>query len=520
MGLSSNQARFLSLTSRQIDMEQRIQQICQRRLRLSSELENVATSYNNSISNRKMFTQSTAQLQSLSIDTLKSLGYRVINSATKTLANAPIKAVNQLSESQITASYNEAHIIRSAADFQTKINADLGGSFVLSSDLDMSTLGTINQALVKNTFTGKLDGNGYVINNLNINSTANNSGLFAETNGATFKNIAIEDASVNAGSNILIGILFGRDHGSTIDNSYTTGTVNGNYYVGGLGGQSIGTTITNTYSTADVSGFNRVGGLLGENWLNSSISNSYATGSITGAEWTGGLVGNNTSNSTITNSYATGDILGGGGMGGFGGVVGHQDGSSSVTDSYATGNVSGSAYLGGVSGWNQSSSTDDSTNFYKNNLSSDAGTATANQSAATATWDTTNVWDMSTGVPTLKSTGQLSSAKLEEGLRNGKYSLAKEADEYTQDPLTINGDKYQEVDWRTTPEIYDELYQGDDAAAEDKYDRIIDEINSQDKKLQLEQTSIETEYKAVTSEKDAVKKILDTNAQSSFKYFS
>jgi len=70
------------------------------------------------------------------------------------------------------------------------------------------------------------------------------------------------------------------------------------------------------------------------------------------------------------------------------------------------------------------------------------------------------------------------------------------------------------------PEIYDELNQGDDAAAEDKYDRTIDEINSQDKKLQLEQTSIETEYKAVTSEKEAVKKILDTNASSSFKYFS
>ena len=55
MGLSSNQARFLSLTSRQVDLERRIQQICQRRLRLASELENVATSYNDKISDRKLY---------------------------------------------------------------------------------------------------------------------------------------------------------------------------------------------------------------------------------------------------------------------------------------------------------------------------------------------------------------------------------------------------------------------------------------------------------------------------------
>ena len=54
MGISSNQARFLALSSRQVDLEFRIQQICQRRLRLSSELENVATGYNNQISNRQM----------------------------------------------------------------------------------------------------------------------------------------------------------------------------------------------------------------------------------------------------------------------------------------------------------------------------------------------------------------------------------------------------------------------------------------------------------------------------------
>lgn len=36
----------------------------------------------------------------------------------------------------------------------------------------------------------------------------------------------------------------------------------------------------------------------------------------------------------------------------------------------------------------------------------------------------------------------------------------------------------------------------------------------------MEQAQIEMEYKAITSEKEAVKKILDTNASNSFKYFS
>ena len=124
-------------------------------------------------------------------------------------------------------------------------------------------------------------------------------------------------------------------------------------------------------------------------------------------------------------------------------------------------------------------------------------------------------------MPSINNVGYLGVAEdLEEGLRNGTYSLVREANEYTQSPLSIGGNSYEEVDLRTTPENYDELNKSDDVDAENKYDKTIAEINAQDKKLQLEQTSVEVEYKAVTSENEAVKKILYTNAQSSFKYFS
>jgi hypothetical protein len=109
---------------------------------------------------------------------------------------------------------------------------------------------------------------------------------------------------------------------------------------------------------------------------------------------------------------------------------------------------------------------------------------------------------------------------VEAALRQGLISVATVADEYTQETVTVAGTNYEVKDWRTLPNIADELYKGDDASAENKYERTVTQINAQDKKLLLEQASIEVEYKALTSEKEAVKKILDTNASTSFKYFS
>ena len=112
---------------------------------------------------------------------------------------------------------------------------------------------------------------------------------------------------------------------------------------------------------------------------------------------------------------------------------------------------------------------------------------------------------------------------LDAALRQGLVSIGKVSDEFTQSSVTVGvltPLQYELKDWRTIPSLADELYAGDDVDAENKYDKTISEINAQDKKLQLEQTSIEVEYKAITSEKESVKKVLETNAQTSFKYFS
>ena len=116
---------------------------------------------------------------------------------------------------------------------------------------------------------------------------------------------------------------------------------------------------------------------------------------------------------------------------------------------------------------------------------------------------------------------------IEAAIRQGLLSIATVKDVYTQEAETVQKADdsgtlgYYEIrDWRTLSQLADELYKGDNAEAETTYEKVTAEINAQDKKLQLEQTAIEVEYKAVTTEKDAVKKILDQNAQASFKYFS
>lgn len=124
------------------------------------------------------------------------------------------------------------------------------------------------------------------------------------------------------------------------------------------------------------------------------------------------------------------------------------------------------------------------------------------------------------------SAGAGEAAALEAAIRAGVVSIATKEDIYTQEAYSVkdatNADlgKYEIRDWRTLSQLADELYKGDNAEAETTYEKVTAEINAQDKKLQLEQTAIEIEYKAVTTEKDAVKKILDQNAQASFKYFS
>lgn len=82
MGFAASQARFLTLTSRLSDIEYQAQQICDTRLQLSKQLEQVATEYTSAIANTTLFTSANAysslQNQKLTSATLASQGLTVL----------------------------------------------------------------------------------------------------------------------------------------------------------------------------------------------------------------------------------------------------------------------------------------------------------------------------------------------------------------------------------------------------------------------------------------------------------
>ena len=164
-----------------------------------------------------------------------------------------------------------------------------------------------------NQFQGNFNGNGKVVKNLFINKTGtagNYQGLFGFTNGATIKNLGVDNCNITGTS--IIGGLIGHTNGSTIiENCYTTGfitsTTTGDSHTGGLIGHVYtGDVIKNCYSSCTVtSAGNSVGGLVGRSyWGAMTIQNCYANGNVKGTNHVGGLIGY-ASNAKVQNCFTT-----------------------------------------------------------------------------------------------------------------------------------------------------------------------------------------------------------------------
>ena len=274
----------------------------------------------------------------------------------KTYDDATVNAMTSIDSFTSGASGNfKIEDAEDLAKLATLVNGGANtenASFFLANDIDLADWCATHGNWVPigydydHKFKGIFDGNGHVIKNLKIdNPTADSQGLFGNTDGATIKNVGMEDCVINAGR--FVGVLLGGNPDTSptvyIENCYATGNVTGNDDVGGLVGLSFsGSSIKNSYSTINVTGNDYVGGLTGEAY--STITNSYATGSVTGNNSVGGFAG--VAYGSITNSYATGSVTGNNKVGG---LVGYGS-PSSITNSYATGNVEGSEFVGGLAG--------------------------------------------------------------------------------------------------------------------------------------------------------------------------
>lgn len=104
---------------------------------------------------------------------------------------------------------------------------------------------------------------------------------------------------------------------------------------------------------------------------------------------------------------------------------------------------------------------------------------------------------------------------LQDCLRNGKYMLQK----CIQDENTDDGWRWSNISWDATSDISDTYYTEDDEAAKAKYDRLQTQIQSQDKKLELELDNIETQRNAVTTEVESVEKVISDDIEGTFNAF-
>lgn len=103
---------------------------------------------------------------------------------------------------------------------------------------------------------------------------------------------------------------------------------------------------------------------------------------------------------------------------------------------------------------------------------------------------------------------------LQDALRNGKYLIEKARTDADTKETTWHG-----ISWDATSNISDSYYQDDDDAAKAKYDRLQAQVQSQDKKLELELDNVETQRSAVQTEMDSVDKVMSDNIENTFNAF-
>jgi len=261
-----------------------------------------------------------------------------------------------------TGTSSDPYVITTADQLASISTTGLGKCYKLGNNIDLSSYANWTPiGSDSKPFTGTLDGGGHTISNLTIGaesspSTSSYLGLFGYTNGATIKNVGLNNVSIYS-SGKYIGALAGYCNGAEIiTNASAAGNVSGSSEIGGLIGyiNNSNAKVLNSYAADKVTGSSDdVGGLIG--YFQGTIKNCYAKGGVSGHAEIGGLIGYNYSNGTITNSYATGSTIGAYYVGG---LVGYnRDNNSKIINSYATGNVSGNQTVGSFLGYNYNSDT-------------------------------------------------------------------------------------------------------------------------------------------------------------------
>ncbi|MFC2188629.1 beta strand repeat-containing protein, partial [Fulvivirgaceae bacterium LMO-SS25] len=290
--------------------------------------------------------------------------------------------------------------------------------YIQTADIDASSTANWNcgegwSPIGDNTFNfiGSYNGDGHTINGLTINRPSDGFiGLFGYINGGTVSNLGMTQVNINASDGI--GAIVGFCEGCSINDTYSTGTIESSFgSTGGIVGSMItSSSLLNSFSHVSInnSSGNNVGGLAGSVNSSSTVTGSFSTGTISSnAGQIGGIVGS-LSSSQIQNCYSLSSVSGNNYVGGGAGSVS----SGTIINSYSTGLVSSpGANIGGFVGLLFGTNTF-TNNFWdtetSGNLTSDG--ATGKTTAEMKTQMTFTGWDFtaSTGDWNINPAGYIS----------------------------------------------------------------------------------------------------------------
>nr|WP_288555465.1 ZmpA/ZmpB/ZmpC family metallo-endopeptidase-related protein [uncultured Mediterraneibacter sp.] len=217
----------------------------------------------------------------------------------------------------------ETYSVSNGTEFVANVTANPYARFILTSDIDLTGLGTI-----PGEFLGELEGNGHkitgstapiftgikqatignlIVDGSTIQLAQDEVGALAMTsNGSAIENVHVVNVAIEGAGNRVGGIV-GSDEGSTFSRCSSTGSVSATGdEVGGLAGKMTKTTVENCYTKGSVTGSSKVGGMTGAT-TDATITYCYSAASVTGSEATAGFIGVSDGNSNVRNNLTLGN---------------------------------------------------------------------------------------------------------------------------------------------------------------------------------------------------------------------
>lgn len=138
----------------------------------------------------------------------------------------------------------------------------LAAHYQQTADIDLKSAAIEPIGSTSAPFTGVYDGNSKKLENVQISTTSNDTGLFAYLDGATVKDLTVSGTIQSTGGNV--GSLAGHSDGALISRYVNEAEVKGGQFVGGIVGNMNDGKIYACVNSADVTSTNtEAGGIVG-----------------------------------------------------------------------------------------------------------------------------------------------------------------------------------------------------------------------------------------------------------------